>query len=325
MKTYDVCGLGNPLLDLTVNVEENILEKLNLNKGQMHLINEEESIHILNELKELKMLTSAGGSTANALAGVARLGGTSVLFGKVGNDEYGQLYEKITVESKTTSKLAKDSNTTGYCITFITPEGERTFAVHLGAALHIKKEDIIEQDIKESKIFHMEGFQLEGANKVAALHAMQIAKENNILVSLDLADAALIERNYEEFQNIVKEYVNIVFANETESEAFTKAKDEEEAVKILQNITDIAIVKIGEKGSLISKDNTLYLIEANKVKVANTNGAGDMYAAGILFSIANNIPIEIAGKIASFASAKVVENENARLNESIEQEIKLMR
>jgi sugar/nucleoside kinase (ribokinase family) len=317
MKKYDVAGIGSPLLDFTFEVDDNILTEMNLKKGQMHLIDENKSREILKKLEKSKVETSPGGSAANTLAGIGILGGKAVFLGKIGNDEYGNIYEQKSSINGVKTKLGRDNKMTGHAITFITPDSERTFATHLGAALYFRKQDVFEEEISNSKILHIEGYQLEDPElKETSLHAMKIAKANNVKVSLDLADPGLIQRNLEELKNIVKEFGDIIFVNETEAEAFT-GKTEEDALNEISNFCEIAIVKLGEKGSLIKTNNNIYKIPINKVNVVNTNGAGDAYAAGILYSISYNIDMEKAGKIAAYISSLVVANKSARLDRKI--------
>jgi sugar/nucleoside kinase (ribokinase family) len=320
---YDVIGIGSPLLDFIVEVDEGILGEMNLEKGQFRLIDEKESKEILKKLEKHDIKTAPGGSSANTLAGISILGGSSILLGMIGKDKHGDIYEQKTVEHGIISKLSKhEDEITGHAITFITPDSERSFATHLGAALHFRKEHVFEDEVKNSKILHIEGYQLEQKDlKEACIHAMKIAKENNVKVSIDLSDPSLINRNLEDLKKLVKEYADIIFVNETEAEAFTGLK-EEEALHAIYDMCEIAIVKLGAKGSLIKANDMIYRIDPHQVNVVNTNGAGDMYAAGILYSLANNIDFEKAGKIASYAAAQVVSQVGARLEKSLKQEVK---
>ena len=321
MKKYDVIGIGSPLLDFIVEVDDNVLAEMDLKKGEMHLINEEKSKEILKKLKKHSVKTAPGGSSANTLAGVSVLGGSSLLMGKIGKDKHGDIYEQKTSDQGVSVRLSRHDKMTGHAITFITPDAERSFAVHLGAALHFRKHDVFDDEIVASKILHIEGYQLEDHElKAASLHAMKIAKEHDVKVSIDLSDPALIGRNLDDLKELVKEYADIIFVNETEAEAFT-GKKEEDALHEIYDICEIAIVKLGDKGSLIKANDMIYRIPIHKVDVVNTNGAGDAYAAGILYSIANNIDIEKAGKIAAYISGQVVASTGARLDRSLKEDI----
>ena len=159
--------------------------------------------------------------------------------------------------------------------------------------------------------------------KEAAIYAMDIAKRNNIIVSVDLSDASLIKRNLNEFRKIVKKYVNILFLNEKEAEAFTGLNDPKKALIEASRYVNLAIVKIGKEGSMLKIRKRILIFKPfPSSKVIDTTGAGDMYAAGILYAISNGLSLEEAGKIASYASTKVVEQIGARLNFSLRDKIK---
>ena len=322
MEKYQVIGIGSALLDITFEVDDKLLSELGFKKGEMQLIDKARSNEILKKLKDYPVKISPGGSVSNTVAGVASLGGSSAFIGKIGNDSHGKLYEEKTNESGIASFLSKHpSEITGHAITFITPDFERSFAVHLGASLFFKKEDIIEDLIKKSKILHLEGYQL--ANKELnenIFYSAKIAKENNLLISLDLSDAGLVKNNLLIFKEFIRDYVDIVFANEFEAVAFT-GKKEKEALDEISKICKIAIVKLGEKGSLIKSKDKIYEIPSYSIKIVNTNGAGDMYAAGILYGIANNFDLEKAGKIASYSASLVVGKPEARYGEGLREKM----
>jgi len=320
MKEYDVYGIGSALMDFLIEADEELLRQFSLKKGNMHLIDENASAELLKKIKEYNMQIAPGGSSANTLAGIALLGGKVVFCGKVGDDEHGYMYEKKMSET-IRSNISKTNILTGHAITFITKDSERTFATHLGAALHLKKEDLIEEDIKKSKILHIEGYQLEDKNlRETSLHAMEIAKNNNTKVSIDLADPGLVKRNKEDLRNIVKKYADIVFANENEAKAFT-GKDEEAALDEISKLAEIAIVKIGRKGSLVKKGDKIIKVPCYKVKAIDTTGAGDMYAAGFLYGLCKNYDLEKCGKLGAYVAAKVVEQIGARLDKISKEEI----
>jgi sugar/nucleoside kinase (ribokinase family) len=321
-KKYDVAGIGSPLLDFIVEVDEGTLAEVDLNKGEMHLIDANQSKEILKKLEHHRVKTAPGGSSANTLAGVAALGGSAVFLGKIGDDYHGTIYEQKMIEDGVDALLSRhDAEQTGHAITFITPDSERTFATHLGAAMHFRKDDVFDDSIRESEILHIEGYQLEDPALVeTVIHAMEVAKESDGMISIDLADPALIGRHLEPITDLVLKYADIVFVNELEAKAFT-GKEELEALHHIYDMCEIAIVKLGEEGSLLKADDTYHIIPAYAVDVDNTNGAGDAYAAGILFSIARGIDMERAGKIASYIAAQVVASPGARVERSLKEEI----
>ncbi len=319
---YDVIGIGNALMDILVEADEGKIKELKLNKGNVHYLNEKEIKKIHNSLQKEKIIIAPGGSVANTAAGIANLGGKVLFYGCIGEDEHGVIYEKGLLELGITPRVIKKGGVTGNALTFITKDRERTFAVHLGVAGNLETEHILEEDIRNSKILHVEGYQLENVKtKKVILHAMEIAKRNNIMISLDLSDSKIIKNNLNGFKKIVKGYVDILFSNEDEARAFT-GKEPEGALNEIAEMVDIAIVKIGAEGSLIKQKDRVYKIDGVKANAIDTTGAGDMYAAGILYGIAHGLDLEKAGKLGSYAAAKVVEQTGARLNYSLKDFVK---
>ena len=316
---YDVIGIGSALLDFTVEVDDSILSKINLNKGEMHLVDENRSTEILELLKSYPMEITPGGSSANTVSGILNFGGKSIFCGKVGKDEHGDYYINETKKNGVISRIVKEQNYfTGFAITFITSDSERTFATHLGAALQYNKDDISEDDIKKSRILHLEGylFEPEGLRE-ACVKAMETAKKNNVLISIDLSDPALISRIYDTFKEVITDYANIIFLNEDEAKEFTGVHGEE-ALDQLYTMCDFAVVKLGANGSIIKYDGQAHNISVYETEVVNTNGAGDLFAAGALYGIARGFDPERCGMLGSYAASLVVSQVGARINESID-------
>lgn len=315
-KQRDVLGIGSPLLDIVIRIEDRVLDDLNIKKGSMNLISESESKNILDSLSHLEFELAPGGSVANTIAGVSVLGNNTALLGVIGDDEHGKKYSEYTEEGGVVSHLLRHaSDRTGHAITLITPDGERTFTTHLGAALGFSKDHINEDEIRNSKILHIEAYQLENPNICDALmHAIGVAKNSDVLISLDLSDVSLIQRNKKLFQQVVREHIDIVFANEEEAMEFTDKNDPTDALHEISNHCTVAVVKLGSKGSSIKNNGVVYHIEPHRVEMINTNGAGDMYAAGILHGLVNELHLQEAGDIASHVSALVVASAGARLD-----------
>lgn len=322
-KEYDIIGVGSPLLDIIVEVEESLLFSYGFKKGEMHLVESAHSKNILENLRAYVKTYISGGSAANTVSGSSLLGGKGLFVGIIGNDEYGNIYEEEMRKSGvTTGLLRHGSAETGCAITFVTPDGERTFATCLGAAQYLGKEHILEADIQKSKILHIEGYLLENVvTREAAIAAMRFARQHNVLVSLDLSAVWLIEKNISVIRDVVKKYANIVFVNEDEALAFT-GKKEREALQEMARVCDIAIVKLGSRGSLIRAGDAVYTIDPHPVEMMNTNGAGDMYAAGFLRAMAYGQSIEVAGKMGSQVAALVVASPGARMHEKHHHKLK---
>lgn len=310
---YDVIGIGNALMDILVNVGHDQLLEMNLKKGTTQLYDAEKIKEIEDKIGKEGVKIAPGGSVANTIYGIAQLGGSVIFVGKVGHDEQGGVYEQKMLEGGVKSNIIKKEGMTGRAVTLITPDTERTFATHLGIACEIEKEEIFEEDIKESKVLHICGYQLVNPKlKRTVLYAMDIAKANGVKVSIDLAAPNLVEQNLADFTDVIKTYADIVFANEEEALAFT-GKKEKEALDVISEMCEIAVVKVGARGSLIKKGDGVIEVNGVKAKAVDTTGAGDSYAAGFLYGLTSGLSLDKCGKIGSWIAAKVVSQVGARV------------
>jgi sugar/nucleoside kinase (ribokinase family) len=309
---FDVLGMGSALLDFTVMVDDEDLARLGLRKGEMLLIDADRSKEILSGLAGKPMVITPGGSSANTLAGISVLGGKGIFLGKVGNDSHGDRYIEDTEVSGVRTEIGRHDSMTGHAITLITPDSERTFATHLGAALQLGRDDVIHSHIINSKIIHLEGYLFEPAGlREACMAALETARKNNVLVSIDLSDPGLIGRIRPVFEQVVREYANIIFVNEDEARAFT-GRERRDALEQIARDCDFAVVKLGAEGSIIKSEGRVYTIPVYRTGLVNTNGAGDMYAAGVLYGLARGFSPDRCGRIGSFVSSKVVSQVGAR-------------
>ncbi len=313
-KTIDVMGIGNALMDLLIEVDDNTLVDFDLKKGEMHLVDHDTAKKTLATMqeKDLTIDVVPGGSVANTLKGLALFGGHVVLCGKVGQDDHGDTYVQEMEKKGVQSNINGHSAITGHALTFITPDSERTFSVHLGASVHLAKEDILEEDIAKSKVLHLEGYQLEGQTKDAILHAIDLAKKHNTLVSLDLSDPALIRRNKEFFMELVQSRVDIVFMNELEAKEFTGLEEKEALLALPENLT-IAAVKLGKEGSLIRYNGEVIEVPAVIATAVDTTGAGDSYAAGLLYGFTHHWPLLKAATLGATLARKVIEQKGVHM------------
>ena len=315
---YDAIGIGSALLDFIVEVDDKFIERLGLTKGNMHLIDARQSKEILQLISSMNMYTAPGGSSANTIAGIAMMGGKASFVGNAGSDENGRIYIDKTLEAGATSFIRRGEGITGHAITFITPDSERTFATHLGAAVELSADDIDFSIISNSSILHLEGYLFESNNlRDVCYRSMKKAKDNGVLISIDLSDPALVLRIRDVFNDVVVHYADIIFANEEEAFAFTGLK-ERDALNALSNNSFAAVVKLGARGSLIQSEGRVIDIDVVDTDVVNTNGAGDMYAAGLLYGIASNMSIELSGKMASYAASLAVSSPWARAETKID-------
>ena len=310
-----VLGLGNALVDILISLNnDNLLKEFSLPKGSMQLVNNEVASQIFEKAKLIKSGTrgiNSGGSAANTINGLAQLGVGTGYIGAIGKDEYGSYFSKDMEDKGTELFLNFRSTETGRATTLITPDSERTFATYLGAAIELEAAMLKPESFKGYHYLHIEGYL--APNKPLFLRAMKLAKQNGVKVSIDMASYNIVEENLSFLKESTEKYVDIVFANEEEAKALT-GKDPERALNELASLCEIAVVKIGEKGSLVRCGTSTHRIGVLDVKSMDTTGAGDLYAAGFLYGLVQNYPLETCGEIGSILSGLVIESIGARMS-----------
>ena len=315
-----VLGLGNALTDVLIQVSEDDLRELGLPKGSMNLISMEQNEQIQLRFASFRKKLVAGGSASNAITTITQLGGKAAFIGKIGNDEIGDFYREDLVKNGVKPLLlTSQEKMSGCCIVLITPDGERTFATYLGAASDMKPEDISKEAFVGYDIFHLEGYLLQDHQLIEK--AMRLAKEAGCTVSLDMASYNVVTENHDFLQDLIKKYVNIVFANEDESSAYTNLNAEESVAEIAKQC-DIAIVKVGKRGSYVQQGDTVYHIGAITTSCTDSTGAGDLYAGGFLHALSDGFDIRRCGEIGTVAAGRVVEIIGTKLNEETWDEIR---
>lgn len=321
----DVFGIGNPIMDILLKVDDSLLKELGLKKGDTHFVDEKQ-LAALEEVIEKRFrfddrIMIPGGSVANTTAAIINLGGKSCFCGKAGTDLHSEVYHEKLTDHGVVSRLLKHKGRTGQAITFITPDSERTFVVHLGVADRLKHHEILEKDILNAKHLHVSGYVLEAPEtRKATIQAMEYAKKHNVKISLDLSEHNLVKRNLDIMKTIIRSYVDIVFANEKEAKAYT-GKEPEKALHEIAKDAETAVVKIGKEGSIVKHKNKVHRIKCVDAKVIDTTGAGDVYAGAFLLGLSRGHSAEKAGKIASYAASKIVEIIGARLEHNLKDEI----
>lgn len=315
-----VLGLGNALTDVLIQVSEDDLRELGLPKGSMNLISMEQNEQIQLRFASFRKKLVAGGSASNTVTTITQLGGKAAFIGKIGNDEVGDFYRDDMVKNGVKPLLLTTSEKmSGCCIVFITPDGERTFATYLGAAADLKPEDLSNEAFVGYDIFHLEGYLLQDHALIEK--AMRLAKDAGCTISLDLASYNVVTENFDFLHDLVKKYVDIVFANEDESFAYSQLNAEESVAKIAQEC-DIAIVKVGKRGSYIQQGDTVYHIGAITTSCTDSTGAGDLYAGGFLHALSDGFDIRRCGEIGTIAAGRVVEIIGTKLSEDTWDEIR---
>lgn len=308
-----IIGIGNALVDIIVFIDnDSLLEKLELPKGSMQLVDIEKSTAIRAACEHLDLSFASGGSAANTIYGLSKLGAETSFIGKIGKDDYGRIFKEDLVKSNINPILLSSDTHSGRAVALISPDKERTFATHLGAAVELGADDLISDYFKGHDYMHIEGYMVY--NNALLEKAVKLAKENGLQISIDMASYNVVEDNLEFLQYIVRDYVDIVFANEEEARSFT-GKEPEEALEIFSSLCDVAVVKTGKNGSIVKQGVNKFKIDAIKANVIDTNGAGDIFASGFLYGLSQGWDIDKCGRAGSVLAGNIIEKTGARLDE----------
>ena len=317
-----IIGMGNALVDVLVSLsDDKMLDDLNLPKGSMQLIDESRYLYIKSVFDQLETKRSTGGSTGNMVKALAMLGEKPAFIGKIGPDTMGEFFreegERVGVEMK----LLKSEVRSGVASTFISQDGERTFATYLGAAFRMEDNDLKPEMFKGYTYFYVEGYLVQNHDLI--LRAMQLAKNAGLQVCLDLASYNIVAEDLDFFKLLVNNYVDIVFANEEEAKAFT-GMDIDHALDAIASSCSIAVVKLGSKGSVIKKGTEEVRLKIKRVEnVMDTTGAGDFYAAGFMYGLMHGFSLEKCGQIGSILAQEVIQVVGTALSNEKWDEIKL--
>jgi sugar/nucleoside kinase (ribokinase family) len=309
-----ILGIGNALVDLMTRIhDDELLSTLGLPKGSMQLVDSNMSRKIIEQTHDLNPTIASGGSAANTIHGLACLGVPVSFIGKVGRDAMGGHFRKEMENNNINTFLLESDSDSGVAVALVSPDGERTFAVHLGAAVELAADDLKQKFFKNHSILHIEGYLLQ--NYALIETACNMAKKSGLKVSLDLASYNVVEEHRDFLSYIARDFADIIFANEEEAKAMT-GHQPEDALNHIAEWCDIAVVKIGKEGSLVKTGGNITKIDAFATSVVDTTGAGDLYAAGFLYGLINNLTPESCGAIGSLMGAKVIEVLGAKIDES---------
>ncbi len=301
-----ILGVGNALTDILAILPDNgILEKYCLPVGSMQHVDADTGNKIWQDLKDKGIKYVAGGSAANTISACAILGMKTGFIGKVGKDDIGSLFKSDQVQEGIESMLERGKAPSGRCMVIVNKEtSDRTFATYLGAALELGPEDLDPARFEGYDYLHIEGYLVQ--NQRLVRRAVEIGREKGMQISLDLASYNVVESNLAFLHDIVRNYVDIVFANEAEALAFT-GMDPRRAVDQIAGMCRIAIVKEGKKGSLIKSGDEFHFVDVADGIPRDGTGAGDVYAAGFLYALSLGQPLDVCGKVGSIIAAKVIE------------------
>lgn len=317
-----IIGIGNALVDALATLQDDgLLNVFGLPKGSMTLIGDEEQRRIQERFAALDVQRATGGSAGNTMLALANLGMNPGFIGAVGEDETGRFFEDNCVENGIVPSLACMPRQSGIAYTFISPGGERTFATYLGAAAMMDASCVTAELLRGYDYLYVEGYLVQ--NHELILRAVELAKEEGLKVCLDLASYNIVEADRDFFHMLVEGYVDIVFANEEEAKAFSGCAPDG-ALEHLQGMCDVAVVKLGAKGSSVMRDGCKVMVEAWPVdKVVDTTAAGDFYAAGVMYGLMLDYDLEHCAAIGSLLAGQVIQTVGTRLGTEKWNEIKL--
>jgi sugar/nucleoside kinase (ribokinase family) len=311
---YDVAAIGNAIVDVIAPASDDFLAEEGLVKGGMTLIDDERAAGLYGRMAAA--IEASGGSAGNTVAGIASLGGRAVHIGKIGRDQLGEVFahDMDAIGARFAGGRMDDATPTGRCLISVTPDGQRTMSTCLGAAALLSPADVDPAVIEAARIVYLEGylFDPEPARRAFA-KAAGLARASERLIALTLSDAFVVDRHRAALLGFIDGEVDILFANEAEIAALFETADFEAAVRAVRGRARIAAVTCGERGSVIVAGDAIHRIEAAPVeKVVDTTGAGDQYAAGFLFGLAQGRSLDHCGRLGSLAAAEVISHYGPR-------------
>ena len=319
--SYDVYGVGNAIMDLQVQCDDAFLEKNGIEKGIMTLTEPDRQQMILDALSNHHINYCSGGSAANTIVGIADMGGTAAYASKTGDDGFGHQYLNELNELGIDIHVDAGKGDTGTCVVLITPDAQRTMLTHLGVSVSLSESDINSEAIAKAKYVYIEGYLFAGeSTKAAALKAIELAKQHGVKVALTISDPFLIDICRDDFQALIEGPVDLLFCNEVEAAALTGKDDPIDAAHAIHKHCENVALTLGKKGSIIMHAGEAFPVEGVEVNAIDSTGAGDMYAAGVLYGITNGLSWQHAGHLGSHAAAKIVAQLGARLPEPLSKE-----
>ena len=307
-KNYDVVGIGNAIVDVLVQADDDLLDNFELTKGTMALVDAAQAERLYASVGP--GLETSGGSAANTLAGVAQLGGRAGFIGRVRNDQLGGIFthDIRSVGARFETPAATEGPSTARCLILVTPDAQRTMCTYLGASVGLDPADLDLEMVAQAKVLYLEGYLWDSDEaKAAFIAAAEVARAHGGEVALSLSDAFCVERHRESFQELVDGHVDILFANEMEITALYKANSFEEAADQVRGRCKLAALTRSELGSVVLNGAGTHSVAPFQLgPLLDTTGAGDLYAAGFLHAYTQGQDAEACGRLGSLCAGQVV-------------------
>lgn len=317
MYDYNVYGIGNALVDMEFEVSPELLQDLNIDKGVMTLMDEEQQHAVLENLKDRHCKKSCGGSAANTIVAISQLGGRCFYSCKIGNDETGSFYLEDLLRCGVDTNLQTQDpapGITGKCLVMVTPDTDRTMNTFLGITGELSVDELVPERLEASEYLYIEGYLVSSpTGKATAIASREIAEKSGVKTVLALSDPNMVEFFEAGLREMMGSGVDFMFANENEALKLAKTTEFSEAIEYFKQLAKGFAITRGAEGSLVFDGQKVIEIAPVAVKAVDTVGAGDMYAGAFLYGITHGMSFAEAGNLASRASAKIVTQFGPRL------------
>ena len=310
-----ILGMGNALMDIITHIQSDAtLDRLGLRKGAMHLVDIDTMRLALSLTKDCPRRTMAGGSAANTIRSIARLGVGGGFIGKIGHDRQGELVAQSLTTAGIRPLLRQSRARTGHALALVTPDIERTFATFLGAAGTLNTNDLSPSDFVGFDFFHIEGFIAQ--NHTLLERALAIAKSAQLHTSIDLGSSNIVDENHGFLRRVLPKYVDIIFANQDEARVFT-GKSTDEALKEIAQLCSVAVVKLGPRGAIARRGDETAAASAIDVPCVDTTGCGDHFNAGFIYGLMHEWPLQQCLHFGCYMGACIIQSVGASMPETL--------
>lgn len=305
---YDVVALGNAIMDVIAQVDDDFLVKHEIPKARTNLISPERCDYLYNALPASRLETS-GGSAGNTVAGLMSLGGKAAFMGKVADDQIGSAYvaDMQAIGADFFGSPLKGGLTTARSMIAVTPDGERSMNTFLGASTEFAANDVDSRAVAASEWLYLEGYLFDKpAAKTAFTHASEVAKSAGRKVAITMSDVFCVDRHRESFVHLIRTHCDLVFANEAELMAIYQTDNFDEALNQIRNDSQIAAITRSSKGSVIVSGSDTWTAPVTAAPVVDATGAGDQYAAGVLYGITHGLSLQESAKLGNLCAGEVI-------------------
>ena len=319
-RQYDVTAIGNAIVDVLAQADDRFLEEQRLAKGAMSLIDSDHAQYLYGLMGP--GVERSGGSAANTAAGIAGLGGKVGYIGKVADDQLGEVFRHDISTIGVTFRTAplKGGLPTARCLIFVTSDAQRTMQTFLGACTAFGPDDVDEEMIRQSKVLFMEGYLWDDPQAIEGMRkAARVARDAGCKVAFTTSDPFCVDRHREEFLDLIENHIDILFANEAEILSLFQVEDFDTALQQIRGKCELVGLTRSEKGSVVASRDQVHVIDAEKVEVVDTTGAGDAYAAGFLYAYTQGRSLHDCGRLGGLVASEAISHYGARAEVDLKQ------